>query len=68
MHKFYVPIYTPGGRAGRRTNKLLRDTHTHFRNLWVLDIPIYGTFSEYLGPFEIIWDHMDCLGTIWDLF
>ena len=25
----YVPIYTPGGLAGGRTNKLLRDTHTH---------------------------------------
>merc|ERR1719205_559309 len=50
----YVPIYTPGGQAGGRTNKLLRDTHTHFRNLWVLDIPIYGTIWDLFGIFGTI--------------
>merc|ERR1712015_532023 len=34
----YIPL--AGGRAGGRTNCC--GTHTHFRNLWVLDIPIYG--------------------------
>ena len=62
----YVPIYTPGGRAGGRTNKLLRDTHTHFRNLWVLDIPIYGTIWDLFGIFGTIWDNLGPYGLFGD--
>jgi len=62
----YVPIYTPGGRAGGRANKLLRDTHTHFRNLWVLDIPIYGTIWDLFGIFGTIWDNLGPYGLFGD--